>query len=50
MMRRRSDLPPADPQPWSEMIPADSVYARLADLLPENRSSYYESPEYPRWI
>jgi transposase len=30
MMRRRSDLPPADPQPWSELIPADSFYARLA--------------------
>ncbi len=27
MMRRRSDLPPADPQPWSEMVPADSFYA-----------------------
>jgi transposase len=31
MMRRRSDLPPTDPQPWSEMIPADSFYARLAE-------------------
>ena len=31
MMRRRSDLPPAYPQPWSEMIPADSFYARLAE-------------------
>jgi transposase len=30
MMRRRSDLPPADPQPWSELIPPDSFYARLA--------------------
>src|SRR5215211_2603591 len=30
MMRRRSDLPPADPQPWAQMIPADSFYARLA--------------------
>lgn len=30
MMRRRSDLPPTEPQPWSEMIPADSFYARLA--------------------
>jgi hypothetical protein len=27
MMRRRSDLPPADPQPWSELIPTDSFYA-----------------------
>src|SRR5215207_1036063 len=30
MMRRRSDLPPADPQPWSELVAADSFYARLA--------------------
>jgi len=30
MMRRRSDLPPADPQPWSELIRAHSFYARLA--------------------
>jgi transposase len=31
MMRRRSDLPPADPQPWSSLVPADSFYARLAE-------------------
>jgi transposase len=31
MMRRRSDLPPADPQPWSALVPADSFYARLAE-------------------
>ena len=31
MMRRRSDLPPTDPQPWARMIPADSFYARLAE-------------------
>ena len=30
MMRRRSDLPPTDPQPWSSLLPADSFYARLA--------------------
>jgi transposase len=30
MMRRRSDLPPAEPQPWSSLVPADSFYARLA--------------------
>jgi hypothetical protein len=31
MMRRRSDLPPTAPQPWSGLIPADSFYARLAE-------------------
>ncbi len=30
MMRRRSDLPPIPPQPWSSLVPADSFYARLA--------------------
>jgi transposase len=30
MMRRRSDLPVVEPQPWSTLIPADSFYARLA--------------------
>ena len=30
MIRRRSDLPPADLQPWSELISADSFYARPA--------------------
>ena len=32
MMRRRSDLPPVAPQPWSTLIPADSFYARLAGM------------------
>lgn len=32
MMRHRSDLPPVDPQPWSALIPADSFYARLAQV------------------
>jgi transposase len=31
MMRRRSDLPPTPSQPWAQLIPADSFYARLAD-------------------
>src|SRR5918997_1523023 len=31
MMRRRSDLPSVEPQPWSSLVPADSFYARLAD-------------------
>jgi transposase len=50
MMRRRSDLPPADPQPWSELIPADSFYARLArwrDVLVNDEdyvSLYKDSP------
>src|SRR5215207_1095840 len=50
MMRRRSDLPPADPQPWSEMIPTDSFYARLAkwrDVLVEDEDYaplYKDSP------
>jgi len=30
MMRRRSDLPPTEPQPWSGLIPTDSFHARLA--------------------
>ncbi len=30
MMRRRSDLPPVPPQSWSELVPADSFYARLS--------------------
>lgn len=32
MMRRRSDLPPVAPQPWSTLIPPDSFYARLAGM------------------
>ena len=50
MMRRRSDLSPADPQPWAEMIPADPFYARLAkwgDLLVDDEdyaSLYKDSP------
>ena len=32
MMRRRSDLPPVAPQPWSALLPADSFYARLAQM------------------
>jgi transposase len=32
MMRHRSDLPPVAPQPWSVLIPADSFYARLAQM------------------
>ena len=32
MMRRRRDLPPVAPQPWSTLIPADSFYARLASM------------------
>src|ERR687886_2505484 len=30
MMRRRVDLPPAEPQPWAALIPPESFYARLA--------------------
>jgi len=30
MLRRRKDLPPVQPQPWSALIPPDSFYARLA--------------------
>src|SRR5215212_6570305 len=50
MMRRRSDLPPIDSQPWSEMIPADSFYARLAqwsDVLVDDEDYaplYKDSP------
>ena len=51
MMRRRSDLPPTPPQPWSELIPADSFYARLAkwrDVLVNDEdyaSLYKDSPK-----
>lgn len=31
MMRRRSDLPLVDPQPWSSLVPPDSFHARLAN-------------------
>ena len=50
MMRRRSDLPPTDPQPWAQMIPADSFYARLAkwrDVLVDDEDYaplYKDSP------
>lgn len=50
MMRRRSDLSPADPLPWAEMIPADSFYARLAkwgDVLVDDEdyaALYKDSP------
>jgi transposase len=50
MMRRRSDLPPAEPQPWSELIPTDSFYARLAkwrDVLVDDEdytALYKDSP------
>ena len=50
MMRRRSDLPPTDPQPWSELIPADSFHARLAkwkDVLVDDEDYtplYKDSP------
>jgi transposase len=51
MMRRRSDLPPIDPQPWSELIPADSFYVRLAqwrDVLVDDEDYtllYKDSPK-----
>jgi transposase len=51
MMRRRSDLPPAEPQPWSSLVPADSFYARLAkwrDVLVDDEDYtplYKDSPK-----
>jgi transposase len=51
MMRRRSDLPPTDPQPWSSVVPADSFYARLAqwrDVLVDDEDYaplYKDSPK-----
>jgi transposase len=51
MMRRRSDLPLADPQPWSSLVPTDSFYARLAkwrDVLVDDEdyaSLYKDSPK-----
>lgn len=50
MMRRRSELPPAHPQPLAQMIPADSFYARLAqwpDVLVDHEDYaplYKDSP------
>jgi transposase len=50
MMRRRSDLPPVPPQPWSSLVPADSFYARLAkwrDVLVDDEDYaplYKDSP------
>ena len=51
MMRRRSDLPPTDPQPWSSVVPTDSFYARLAqwrDVLVDDEDYaplYKDSPK-----
>lgn len=51
MMRPRSDLPPAEPQPWSSLVPSDSFYARLAgwrDVLVNDEdyaSLYKDSPK-----
>jgi transposase len=51
MMRRRSDLPPTDPQCWSSLVPADSFYARLAqwrDVLVDDEDYvplYKDSPK-----
>jgi transposase len=50
MMRRRSDLPPVPPQSWSELVPADSFYARLSrwrDVLVDDEDYaplYKDSP------
>lgn len=50
-MRRRSDLPPLDPQPWSSLVPTGSFYARLArwrDVLVDDEdyaSLYRDSPK-----
>src|SRR2546423_4929816 len=50
MMRRRRDLPPVRPQPWSALIPPDSFHARLArvgDALVDDDSYaplYKDSP------
>ncbi len=51
MMRRRSDLPPVDPQPWASLLPTDSFYSRLAkwrDVLVDDEdyaSLYKDSPK-----
>jgi len=49
--KRRRDLPPVDPQPWSALIPPDSFYACLAqvrDVLVDDepyRPLYKDSPK-----
>ena len=51
MMRRRSDLPLTPPQPWAQLIPADSFYAGLArwrDVLVDDEDYaplYKDSPK-----
>jgi transposase len=51
MMRRRSDLPPTEAQPWSSLVPNDSFYARLAkwrDVLVDDEDYaplYKDSPK-----
>jgi transposase len=51
MMRRRSDLPPTEAQPWSSLVPTDSFYARLAqwrDVLVDDEDYaplYKDSPK-----
>lgn len=51
MMRRRSDLPPVDPQPWASLLPTDSFYSRLAkwrEVLVDDEdyaSLYKDSPK-----
>ena len=51
MMRRRSEMPVVPSQPWSELIPADSFYARLAqwrDVLVDDEDYaplYKDSPK-----
>jgi hypothetical protein len=30
-MMRRSEMPPVPPQPWAQLRPPDSFYARLAE-------------------
>ena len=42
MMRRRSDLPPVEPQPWAALVPPGSCYARLA----EPRAALVADDEY----
>jgi transposase/IS5 family transposase len=51
MMRRRSELPPTEAQPWSSLVPTDSFYARLAqwrDVLVDDEDYaplYKDSPK-----